>query len=128
MCDSARTICTLAIVNSRKEGLRRQTCHYSQSRQNRTAILAGICLFLAHFPLNFCLWYPIRCFSAHMFTESAYFCLFPLISAYFLPKWYPILVINSNIVPHPLFFCPYVYRFCPFSAYVVLLIFRLYST
>ena len=30
----------------------------------------------AYFPLIFCLWYPICCFSPHKFTEFAYFCLF----------------------------------------------------
>ena len=51
-------------------------------------------LFSAHFPLIFCLWYPICCFSSHMNSP---------ISTYFPPifclKWYPILVINSSIVP-----------------------------
>ena len=34
---------------------------------------------LTYFPPIFHLWYPIRHFSAHMFTEFAYFCLFPSI-------------------------------------------------
>ena len=43
-------------------------------------------------------------FSAHMFTEFAYFCLLLPI---FRLKWYPILVINSSMVP-----------ICCFSAYM----------
>ena len=92
------------------------------SRQDKTVILGEIS---TNFPPIFRLWYPIRCFSDHMFTEFAYFPLFPSISAYFLPE----------MVPHPcyklkhgtqlLFFRPHVYGFCLFSAYIPL-IFRLF--
>ena len=52
-------------------------------------------VFSAHFPSIFCLWYPnypilfifICRFSAHMFTDSAYF---PRFSAYFPPSLAPI--------------------------------------
>ena len=43
--------------------------HNDRTRQDKTAILG-------EFSPIFCLCYPIRCFSAHMFTEFAYFCLF----------------------------------------------------
>ena len=46
-----------------------------------------------YFPLIFRWWYPIRRFSAHMFTDSSYFHLFP---PFFHLKWYPILVMNSK--------------------------------
>ena len=58
-----------------------------------------------------------------MYTDSAYFWWF---SPYFRLKWYSILVINSSMVTHPLFFRPHVYGFHLFSAYV-LLIFCLFS-
>ena len=61
-------------------------------------------LFSTHFLLFFCRWYPIRHFSAHMFMDSAYFLLFSAYFCWFSPilclKWYPILVINSSMVPH----------------------------
>ena len=37
----------------------------------------------AYFQPIFCLWYPISCFSTHMFTEFAYLCLFLLIFCLF---------------------------------------------
>ena len=43
--------------------------------------------FSAHFPSNFRLWYPICHFSAHMFTDSAYFLpMFRSFSYYFPPN------------------------------------------
>ena len=71
-------------------------------------------LFSAYIPPIFHLWYPIRCFSAHMFTEFAYFCLFPSI---FCLKWYPILVINTSMEPICCFPPTYVYGVCLFSTY-----------
>ena len=50
------------------------------------------------------------------------FCLFLPISTNFPPifhlKWYPILVINSSMVPHLPFFRPHVYGFRLFSTYI----------
>ena len=73
----------------------------------------------------FCLWYPIRHFSTHMFMQFAYFHLFPSIfSPIFCLKWYPILVINSSMVPICCFFTHMFMDsayfppiFCSFSAY-----------
>ena len=94
-------------------------------------------LFSAHFSPIFCRWYPIRRF-AHMFTDYPYFCLFPpifclfsayfhLFFTYFLPilwlKWYPILIINSSMLP----ICHFSAHMFTDSAYF-LLIFCSFST
>ena len=71
-------------------------------------------------------------FSTHMFTEFDYFCLFLPI---FRLKWYPILVINSNIVPiccfsthmimdsayFPPMFCSFFAYFPPYSHFLLVL-------
>ena len=63
-------------------------------------------LFSAHFPPIFRLWYPICRFSAHIFTDYAYFCLFSPIFHLFPPIFClfstcgtPILIINSSMLP-----------------------------
>ena len=77
-------------------------------------------LFSTHFLPIFRLWYAIRCFSAHMFTDYAYFRLFSTYFHLFFTYFPP-------VVPHPYyklkhvthlpFFCPHVYGFRLFSAY-----------
>ena len=42
---------------------------FTASQQDRTAILGGISPIFRR-------WYPICCFSTHMFMDSAYFCRF----------------------------------------------------
>ena len=97
------------------------------TRKDRTVILDEI---FTYFPLIFCRFsadgtpsavFPPTCLQ--IMPISAYFCLF---SAYFLPifrlKWYPILIINSSMLP-----------ICHFSAHMFMdstyfpLIFRLFS-
>ena len=75
-------------------------------------------LFSAHIPKIFRLWYPIHHFSAHMFTDLAYFRLF---SSYFQPKMvlHPFYKLKHGT--HLPFFHPHVYRFRLFSAYVPLI-------
>ena len=84
-------------------------------------------LFSAHFPPIFCRWYPIHRFSAHMFMDYSYFCLFPPIFrlfstyfrqffAYFLPEMVPHPYYKLKHITHLPFFRPHVYGFRIFSA------------
>ena len=69
----------------------------------------------AYFPLIFSVFSICR-FSAHMFKEFAYFCLF-------LPKMVPHPCYKLKHGTHLPFFCPHVYGFCLF-----LPMFRSFST
>ena len=84
---------------------------YIHTRQDRMAILGGI------LPI-FRQWYPIYCFSAHLFTDSSYFHLFQWFSAYFPPK----------MVPHPCYILKHGTPWFPSSCLWILPIFHLCST
>ena len=84
------------------------------SRQDRTAVLGGILPIFSSFLADFLPMVPHPLFfHPHVYK----FCLFPPVSANFLPifclKWYPILFINSSMVPHLPFPPPTCLRILP---------------
>ena len=95
--------------------------HQPLTRQDRTSILDGFSPISAHFPPNFHIWYPILCFSAHMFTDSDYFHLFSVIFHLFSAMHLPF---SAHMFLDSAYFPP---MLCSFSAYFppnLLLIFR----